>query len=107
YFTIQQIKPSWSELFVIAKSSVLSGLQVVDIATMRIGDYGSSPCVIQIMTDGIHKIAHIIWAHRVTFFSDHNIVLTTSLHMLSFNLDLHILLRGRIALTLRGIALNG
>ncbi|KAM3171797.1 hypothetical protein ACTXT7_015880 [Hymenolepis weldensis] len=41
--TIQQIKLSWSELFVIAKSSVLSGLHVVDVAAMRLGDYGSCP----------------------------------------------------------------
>ncbi|KAM3173273.1 hypothetical protein ACTXT7_012827 [Hymenolepis weldensis] len=40
-FTIRQIKLSWSELFVIAKSSVLSSLQVLDISTMPIGEYGS------------------------------------------------------------------
>ncbi|KAM3177391.1 hypothetical protein ACTXT7_004651 [Hymenolepis weldensis] len=35
-FTIQ-IKLSWSELLVLAKSSVLFGLHVVDIAVMRHG----------------------------------------------------------------------
>ncbi|KAM3178987.1 hypothetical protein ACTXT7_001494 [Hymenolepis weldensis] len=45
-FTIQQIKPSWSELFVITESSVLSGLHIVDIAAMWLGDYGSRPLAI-------------------------------------------------------------
>ncbi|KAM3176922.1 hypothetical protein ACTXT7_005506 [Hymenolepis weldensis] len=42
-FTIQQIKPSWSELFLIVKSSVLSGLLIVDVAAMPLGDYSSCP----------------------------------------------------------------
>ncbi|KAM3176371.1 hypothetical protein ACTXT7_006640 [Hymenolepis weldensis] len=65
-FTIQQIKPSWSELHVIAKTSVPSGLHVIDIAAMRLGDYGGCSLVIKIMVEGMHKIAHTICAPRVT-----------------------------------------
>ncbi|KAM3182015.1 hypothetical protein ACTXT7_013231 [Hymenolepis weldensis] len=45
-FTIRQIKPSWSELIVIPKSSVLFGPLVADITSMRLGDYGNCPSVI-------------------------------------------------------------
>ncbi|VUZ55938.1 unnamed protein product [Hymenolepis diminuta] len=79
FFTIQQIKLSRSGLFVIAKSSVLSSLHVIDIASMRSGDYDNCPLVISIMVEVIHKIAHAICAHRVTPCRN----TTASLHSLS------------------------
>ncbi|VUZ55120.1 unnamed protein product [Hymenolepis diminuta] len=66
FFTIQQIKPSWSELFVVAISDVLSGLHVVDIVAMRLGDYGSCPLMIKTMVGCVHKVVHSMRPHQVT-----------------------------------------
>ncbi|VUZ49990.1 unnamed protein product [Hymenolepis diminuta] len=56
-FTIQQIKPFWSELFVIAKSSALSGLCIVTLP----------PCSLAIMAAVHWCFKRCLRAYRRSF----------------------------------------
>ncbi|KAM3184835.1 hypothetical protein ACTXT7_007600, partial [Hymenolepis weldensis] len=66
-FTNREIKPSRSKLFVIANPSVLSDLQMVDIPSMQLGNFGSCPLVVREIVAGVNEAEATL---RITLCQD-------------------------------------